>query len=81
MKTKDEILEEVGERHSAQEYEVSWNMALEAMEIYAEQQVKNLNIPAVIKSLPEYNEILYHARTLSDEQFREYWNEIQGNVL
>lgn len=38
-------------------------------------------IPPVIKSLPEYNEILYHAKTLTDEQFREYWNEIQGNVL
>lgn len=35
----------------------------------------------VIKSLPEYNEILYHAKTLSDEQFREYWNEVQGNVF
>lgn len=34
-------------------------------------------MPAVIKSLPEYNEILYHAKTLSDEQFREYWNEVQ----
>jgi len=49
--------------------------------IRAMQRVKNLNIPAVIKSLPEYNEILYHAKTLTNEQFREYWNEIQGNVL
>lgn len=39
------------------------------------------NIQPVAKSLPEYNEILYHARILTDEQFREYWNEIQGNVL
>jgi len=46
-----------------------------------QQQVKNLNIPAFIISLPEYNEILYHAKTLTDEQFREYWNEVQGNVL
>jgi len=36
--------------------------------------------PPAIKSLPEYNEILYHAKTLTDEQFREYWNEVQGNV-
>ena len=34
-----------------------------------------------IKSLPEYNEILYHAKILTDEQFREYWDEIQCNVL
>jgi len=47
----------------------------------AQEQVKSCSIPAVIKSLPEYNEILYHARTLTDEQFREYWNEVQGNVL
>jgi hypothetical protein len=45
----------------------------------AKQQL--LDLFAVIKSLPEYNEILYHARTLTDEQFREYWNEVQGNVL
>ena len=46
-----------------------------------DSKVKKLNIPAVIKSLPEYNEILYHAKTLSNEQFREYWNDVQGNVL
>lgn len=40
-----------------------------------------LTKPDVIKSLPEYNEILYHAKTLSNEQFREYWDEVQGNVL
>jgi len=42
---------------------------------------ESLRQPPVIKSLPEYNEILYHAKTLTDEQFREYWNEIQDNVL
>lgn len=33
----------------------------------------------IIKSLPEYNEILYNAKVLPEQQFREYWNEIQGN--
>lgn len=33
------------------------------------------------KYLPEYNEILYHAKTLADEQFREYWNEIQDKPI
>lgn len=37
--------------------------------------------PTVIKSLPEYNEIIYHAKILSEEQFRQYWDEVQGNVL
>ena len=37
--------------------------------------------PDIIKPLPEYNEIIYHAKTLTDEQFREYWNDVQGNVL
>ena len=27
------------------------------------------------------NKILYHAKTLTNEQFMEYWNEVQGNVL
>lgn len=27
------------------------------------------------------NDILYHAKTLTDEQSREYLNEVQGNVL
>jgi hypothetical protein len=40
-----------------------------------------LRLSAVIKSLPEYNEVLYHAKTLTNEQFREYWDEVQGNVL
>lgn len=26
--------------------------------------------------IPEYNEILFHARNLTDEQFKEYWNDI-----
>ena len=47
----------------------------------AEQSDSNCNIPIVVKSLPEYNEILYHAKTLTNDQFREYWNEVQGNVL
>ena len=42
---------------------------------------ESLRQSPVIKSLPEYNEILYHAKTLTDVQFREYWNEIQDNVL
>ena len=54
---------------------------LAAMDEYAEQQLKNCNLQSVIKSLPEYNEILYHAKTLTNEQFREYWDEVQGNVL
>ena len=49
--------------------------------IDALNEVKNCTIPLIIKSLPEYNEILYHAKTLSNEQFREYWNDVQGNVL
>ena len=59
---------------------IGWSIAADFAEWYAEQ-VKNCSIPAVIKSLPEYNEILYHARALSNEQFREYWDEVQGNVL
>lgn len=53
----------------------------ELADYFAQQYIKNCPMPAAIKSLPEYNEILYHAKTLSDEQFREYWNELQGNVL
>ena len=28
-------------------------------------------------SLPEYNEILYHARNCTDVQFREYWDDVK----
>jgi len=47
----------------------------------AKQNAITCNLQSVIKSLPEYNEILYHAKTLTNEQFREYWDEVQGNVL
>lgn len=47
----------------------------------AEQSANTCNLQSVIKSLPEYNEILYHAKTLTNEQFSEYWDEVQGNVL
>ena len=40
-----------------------------------------LSMGDVVKPFPEYNEILYHAKILTKEQFREYWNEVQGNVL
>jgi hypothetical protein len=30
--------------------------------------------------LPEYNEILYHAKVCSELEFREYWNEIQSEL-
>lgn len=58
MKTKEEILEQVSglsidfikEHHDT----IPLKEYLEAMEIYAQQQVKNLNIPAVIKSVCEY---------------------------
>ena len=51
MKTKEEILEQVSglsidfikEHHDT----IPLKEYLEAMEIYAQQQVKNLNIPAV----------------------------------
>lgn len=56
MKTKEKILEEVGDRHYAQEYEVSWNMAIEAMELYAQQQVKNLNIPVVMPRISHFTD-------------------------
>lgn len=49
----------------------------ETESVFQVRTAKNCSIPPVIKSLPEYNEILYHAKTLSDEQFREYWNEVQ----
>lgn len=64
---------------------IQWDGIMRAMDAYAEhyheEQVKKLNLLAVIKSLPEYNEIIYHAKILSEEQFREYWDEVQGNVL
>lgn len=28
--------------------------------------------------LPEYNEIIYHVKVLSELEFREYWNEVQS---
>ncbi len=40
------------------------------------QVLEILNKETPTKHLPEYNEILYHARTLTEEQFREYWHEI-----
>lgn len=55
---------------------ISPTWAVQMIEEYA-----TLRHSSVIKPLPEYNEILYHARTLTDEQFREYWNEVQGNIL
>jgi len=55
MKTKEEILEQVSglsidfikEHHDT----IPLKEYLEAMEIYAQQQVKNLNIPAVMGEL------------------------------
>ena len=82
MKTPLEVLNKYFHHFNS---ERTRDLVVKAMEdyakIYHDSEVKKLNIPAVIKSLPEYNEILYHAKTLSNEQFREYWNDVQGNVL
>lgn len=32
------------------------------------------------KCLPEYNEILYHAKTLNESNFKEYWNEVKSII-
>jgi hypothetical protein len=31
-------------------------------------------------NLPEYHEIQYHAKTLTADQFREYWKEIENSL-
>ena len=56
---------------------------LDAMEEYAQQQVKNLNIPAVIKSLPDSDEIRMKAREFDEKDFDQWWWETvyKGNVL
>lgn len=46
---------------------------------------KKLTIPAVVgrskqQILPEYNEILFHAKILTSDQFREYWKEINQSL-
>jgi len=53
MKTKEEILDEYGCPSIPFDENVTmyYPAILEAMEEYAQQQVKNLNMPAVIKSV------------------------------
>lgn len=48
-----------------------------------EKVVKNLNIPAVIKSLPDSDEIRMKARELDEKDFDQWWWETvyKGNVL
>ena len=82
---KEKILE-LFEKYETTVYnpiEATSQLAIEntKYEVIAQEIVKLFAIPDVIKPLPEYNEILYHAKTLTDEQFREYWNDVQGNVL
>lgn len=48
---------------------------------YADQQINKLKRPISVNPLPEYDEILCQVKRLTDEQFREYWNEIKSNVL
>ena len=59
----------------------SWAVIEENFEMVAEDIVKFFAKPDVINTLPEYNEILFHAKILTNEQFRKYWDEVQGNVL
>ena len=53
MKSKEEILIEKPcfEYSTMENRYYEWSDILDAMEEYAQQQVKNLNIPAVIKSV------------------------------
>ena len=49
---------------------------------YHDSEVKKLNIPAVIKSLPEPDEIRMKARELDEKDFAQWMYELQkGNVL
>lgn len=45
------------------------------------KEAKLLPTLTVTKALPEYTEVLYHAKTLTDEQFREYWDNVQKQNL
>lgn len=45
------------------------------------KEAKLLPTLTVTKALPEYTEVLYHAKTLTDEQFREYWDDFQKQRL
>ena len=57
MKTAEEILKEYGNWNKEGLAEWHKDYIIAAMEEYAQQQVKNLNIPAVMPSLPSQNEI------------------------
>lgn len=47
-----------------------------------DSEVKKLNIPAVIKSLPDSDEIRMKARELDEKDFAQWMWELQkGNVL
>ena len=59
-----------------------WQMA-RMLNDYHESEVKKLNIPAVIKSLPDSDEIRMKARELDEKDFDQWWWETvyKGNVL
>ena len=49
---------------------------------YHDSEVKKLNIPAVIKSLPDSDEIRMKARELDEKDFAQWMYELQkDNVL
>lgn len=49
---------------------------------YSQKQIKKLNIGAVIKSLPEPDEIRMKARELDEKDFAQWMYELQkGNIL
>ena len=59
-----------------------YNEVIEWMEGYAQERVKNCSIPAVIKSLPDSDEIRMKARELDEKDFAQWMYELQkGNVL
>jgi hypothetical protein len=77
---KEKALQFIWDKGYGKGTNLTLNSVAYLMSEFTQKQVKLFAIPDVIKPLPEYNEILYHAKTLTDEQFREYWDEVQGNV-
>jgi len=83
MKTPLEVLHKYFHHFKS---ERTRDLVVKAMEdyakIYHDSEVKKLNIPAVIKSLPEPDEIRMKARELDEKDFAQWMYEIQkGNVL
>ena len=60
-----------------------WKMIENAMEEYHQDKLKLLGIAAVIKSLPDSDEIRMKAREFDEKDFDQWWWETvyKGNVL